>query len=103
MVLQDVIGYLAGVGTTLSFFPQMVRVIRTGSVGDLSVFMFLIHSTGVLLWVFYGFMINNIIIIFFNSITLIFNFVILMYFIKDHFCKDNKATIASSSTEDEEV
>lgn len=79
----DVIGIGAGVGTTISFLPQMFRVIRTKSVQDLALGMFLIHSTGVSLWVIYGFMIHNFIIIGFNMLTLIFNTVILSYFVRD--------------------
>lgn len=76
---------MAGTGTTVSFFPQMIRVIRTRSVSDLSIYMFLIHSTGVGLWVAYGILVDDLIIVLFNCVTIIFNLVILSFFIRD-FC-----------------
>ena len=85
-MLITTIGLLAGTGTTVSFFPQMVRIIRTGSIEDLSIHMFLIHSAGVCLWVVYGVLMKDLIIIFFNCVTAIFNLVILSYFISAY-CK----------------
>lgn len=83
-ILTKAIGFLAGIGTTVSFFPQMVRVIRTKSVSDLSIYMFLIHSTGVTLWVAYGVLVNDMIIVLFNCVTVVFNTVILSFFIRGY-------------------
>lgn len=83
-ILTKVIGFLAGTGTTVSFFPQMIRVIRTQSVSDLSIYMFLIHSTGVSLWVAYGVLVDDMIIILFNCVTALFNMVILSFFIRGY-------------------
>ena len=96
--VTNIIGYLAGAGTTVSFFPQMIRVVRTGSVQDLSVFMFLIHTTGVTLWIVYGSIIHNIIIVIFNVITMIFNAVILFYFIRDHVKTLESKSISSNES-----
>ena len=85
-VVVQSIGYLAGLGTTVSFFPQMVRVIKTQCVNDLSLPMFLIHSSGASLWVVYGVFIDNIIIVLFNALTLFFNLIILSVFVRSH-CK----------------
>lgn len=84
MDLVKTIGFLAGTGTTVSFFPQMVRVVRTGSVSDLSIYMFLIHSTGVCLWVAYGVLTNDMIIVVFNCVTAFFNLIILSFFISSY-------------------
>lgn len=85
IITTKVIGFLAGIGTTVSFFPQMIRVIRTRSVSDLSVYMFVIHSSGVTLWVYYGYMVGDMIIVLFNCITVVFNLVILFFFIRDYY------------------
>lgn len=76
------IGVLAGTGTTVSFFPQMVRVLRTGSVSDLSLSMFLIHSTGVSLWIVYGILMGDLVVVIFNGATMLFNLVILSFFLQ---------------------
>lgn len=80
--VQDIVGYFAGIGTTISFLPQVLRIIKTGSVNDLSIYTFLIHSTGASLWIVYGIMITNPILIVFNGITAFLNLIILFYFIK---------------------
>lgn len=83
-IITKAIGFLAGTGTTVSFFPQMIRVIRTKSVSDLSIYMFLIHSTGVSLWVAYGVLVDDMIIVLFNCVTALFNLVILSFFIRGY-------------------
>jgi MtN3 and saliva related transmembrane protein len=85
------VGYLAGTGTTLSFLPQMIRVVRTGSVSDLSIYMFLIHSSGVSLWIVYGIFMKDSIILLFNAITMLFNLVILSVFLKSFLTVSNDA------------
>lgn len=81
-ILVKSVGYLAGTGTTLSFLPQMIRVVQTRSVSDLSIYMFLIHSSGVSMWIIYGIFMKDTIIILFNAITMFFNLVILSVFLQ---------------------
>ena len=82
-IITRTIGVLAGTGTTVSFFPQMVRILRTGSVSDLSISMFLIHSTGVSLWVVYGVLVGDMVIILFNGFSVLFNLIILSFFFRN--------------------
>lgn len=79
--LIKAVGLVAGTGTTVSFLPQVIRVFRSRSVGDLSLSMFLIHSTGVALWVVYGVLMTDWIIVGFNATTLCFNAAILSFFL----------------------
>jgi MtN3 and saliva related transmembrane protein len=53
------LGFLAGVFTTVAFVPQLVRASRSRSTKDLSLPMFLIFTTGVLLWLLYGLAIRS--------------------------------------------
>lgn len=48
------LGSVAAFCTTVSLLPQLLKVVRTKSAKDISVRMFLIFSTGVLLWFVYG-------------------------------------------------
>ena len=50
----DVIGYVAATCTTLSFLPQLFRVVKLKSARDISLGMFLIFSVGTALWLTYG-------------------------------------------------
>jgi MtN3 and saliva related transmembrane protein len=66
----DLIGALASALTTFAFIPQVWRVWKTRSAHDLSLPMYLIFTTGVVLWLVYGLMIGAWPIIAGNAITL---------------------------------
>lgn len=70
--LTQTIGSLAGLGTTISFSPQVIRLFRTKDIAGVSLPMFLIHGTGVCLWVVYGVLIDDPIVVAFNGITCVF-------------------------------
>ena len=72
------LGYIAGFLTTIAFLPQVIKVWRTKSTKDISIWMFLIFTTGVLLWLIYGLMIINYSLIIANTITLILSISILI-------------------------
>ena len=66
----ELIGFLAGTGTTISFIPQLVKTWKTKSAGDLSLGTLVIFSTGVLLWLTYGLLLHSWPMILANSLTL---------------------------------
>lgn len=66
------IGLIAGICTTVSFIPQMVKIIKTKQVRDLSGYMYIILTTGIALWLVYGIFLGELPIILANSITLCF-------------------------------
>lgn len=63
------IGLIAGALTTISFLPQVIKTWKTKSAKDISLGMFMIFCTGVLLWLIYGFMVEDIPIIVANIFT----------------------------------
>lgn len=65
------IGLVAGILTTTSLLPQLIKTIKTRSAGDLSLIMLLLFWTGVVFWLTYGFLVNEWPIIAANSITLV--------------------------------
>lgn len=77
------IGATAAVFTTISFLPQVFRVVKTRHTKDLSLWMYFILTTGVFLWLVYGILLHNPPIIIANGITFIFTLAILFYIIKD--------------------
>ncbi len=82
MQTYTVVGLIAAVFTSISLFPQLIKVLKTKHTKDLSLSMYLIFTTGILLWFIYGIMINDLPIIIANSITLIFSiFILVMKFI----------------------
>jgi MtN3 and saliva related transmembrane protein len=73
------IGFLAGACTTFAFLPQAVQTWKTKSAKDISLGMYLILCSGVILWVTYGILITNYPIIVTNVITLMLAFSILYF------------------------
>ena len=85
MVLNFVlkyIGFLAAFCTTVAFFPQAVKVWKTKSTRDISLYMFIIFTIGVFSWLIYGITISDLPIILANSVTLILSLFILFYKIR---------------------
>jgi MtN3 and saliva related transmembrane protein len=70
MDLVEWVGGLAGTLTTIAFIPQVMKTWRSGSAEDISLFMFLLFSTGVALWLIYGIAIGSVPVIAANAITL---------------------------------
>jgi MtN3 and saliva related transmembrane protein len=73
----DLLGLLAGALTTIAFVPQLLKLYATKSGKDVSARMFLIFSTGVILWLVYGILIRSAPIIIANSLTLLMSLIIL--------------------------
>ena len=76
------IGFFAAFCTTVAFLPQAIKVYKSKSTKDISLYMFLIFTIGVLSWLIYGIIIRDLPIIFANAVTLILSFFILIYKIK---------------------
>jgi MtN3 and saliva related transmembrane protein len=79
----NLIGTLAGTLTTVAYIPQVSKTWKTKSAGDISLLMFLLLNSGVLLWVIYGILLRAIPIIISNGITLILSAFILVLKIND--------------------
>ena len=76
------IGFFAAFCTTIAFLPQAIKVYKSKSTKDISLYMFLIFTIGVLSWLIYGIIISDLPIIFANAVTLILSFFILIYKIR---------------------
>ncbi len=50
----DLIGYSAATMTTVSFLPQLIRVVKLRSAREISLTMFLVFSAGTFCWLVYG-------------------------------------------------
>ena len=83
MDLINLIGTLAGILTTIAFIPQVLKTWRTRSAGDISLLMFLLFSSGVLLWLIYGLLLHAMPIIIANGVTLSLSASILTLKIND--------------------
>ena len=73
------IGFFAAFCTTFAFLPQAIKVYQTKSTRDISLYMFLIFTIGVLSWLIYGLIIDDLPVILANAVTLVLSFFILIY------------------------
>jgi MtN3 and saliva related transmembrane protein len=77
-----IIGLVAGTLTTIAFVPQLTKTWKSKSAQDISLGMFLLFCSGVLLWLIYGVLIDALPVILANTVTLILSGAILILKLK---------------------
>ncbi|HLA48161.1 MAG: hypothetical protein A3I04_07985 [Nitrospinae bacterium RIFCSPLOWO2_02_FULL_39_110] len=80
--LINIAGLLAAALTTISFLPQVIKIVKTKHTKDISLLMYIIFMAGVLLWLFYGILLKEPPIIIGNGITLILVMIVLLFKIR---------------------
>ncbi|HIB49494.1 MAG TPA: hypothetical protein EYO35_14440 [Flavobacteriaceae bacterium] len=83
MDLLSIIGYLAGIFTTIAVIPQIYKAIKTNKVDDISPVFFSILLLGVGLWTVYGILKIDWPIILTNGISFILNALMLSIYLKN--------------------
>ena len=71
------LGIMAGICTTISFMPQIAKILNTRKVRDLSAPMYIVLTAGIFLWLVYGIFLGELPIILANGISLLLCFWIL--------------------------
>ena len=66
----NLIGYLAAAFTTLAFVPQVLKIWRERSTGDISSGMYAVYIAGVGLWLAYGVLVRSWPIMLANGATM---------------------------------
>ena len=79
MSLVTTVGLVAAFCTTISYVPQIRNIWATGETEDISLKMFLILTAGIALWIVYGIMQRDAVIILANSVSLAFLAAILFF------------------------
>jgi MtN3 and saliva related transmembrane protein len=74
-----IIGLIAAAFTTISLFPQLIKVWKTKSTKDISTGMFSLFCCGVFLWFIYGVYVNDLPIMIANSLAFIQALIILIF------------------------
>ena len=75
---QDLLGIVAGTLTTISFVPQLVRIVQTRSAADISWGMFSVFAVGTTLWVIWGIAQDALPVILANAVTLVLAEIIMI-------------------------
>lgn len=76
--IAALVGTLAGICSTSSFIPQVIKVWREGDTEAISKKMYLVTVTAFSLWIIYGLMIGSMPIIVFNIASLALSATILV-------------------------
>jgi MtN3 and saliva related transmembrane protein len=66
-----VLGLFAAALTTLSFLPQVIKTWKAKSADDLSLSTFSMFCAGVVCWLIYGLLVEDIPVIVANAVTLV--------------------------------
>ncbi|MBN1907490.1 MAG: SemiSWEET transporter [Deltaproteobacteria bacterium] len=76
------LGLIAAFCTTISLLPQAIKVITQKQTRDISLTMYIIFTSGVLLWLIYGILTKDMPVMLANAITFVLSFTILLLKIK---------------------
>ncbi len=77
-----IVGLAAAAITTISLFPQLMKVWKTKSTKDISMETFSLFCGGVFLWFIYGVLLNDLPMIIANSLGFVQGLIILFFKIK---------------------
>ena len=83
MELETMLGSLAAFCTTVANVPQLKKCWESGSAGDLSLRMLVTLATGVALWIVYGGLRRDAVIMTANGVTLMLLLGILYFKLRD--------------------
>ncbi|SFN20956.1 MtN3 and saliva related transmembrane protein [Chryseobacterium oleae] len=75
---ENILGIIAGVLTSISMIPQLIKVIKEKNVDDISLVMLLVLISGLSLWVWYGFKKDELPIILSNAFAVLVNISLLV-------------------------
>ena len=70
MDVVTIMGYVAGVCTTSAFLPQAVKIVKTKHTKDISLMMYSVLITGIVLWCAYAFINHDWPLALANGVTL---------------------------------
>ena len=78
MSSADIMGYAAGALTAFTFLPQVIKTWREKAAKEVSLYMFIIAFVNEILWLTYGVMINNWVIMVTNIIMLVMSGIMIL-------------------------
>jgi MtN3 and saliva related transmembrane protein len=73
------LGLAAASCSTLAFLPQVIKTWRTRATRDISLGMFALLVSGIMLWLAYGIILQDLPLIAANGVTLVFAATILYF------------------------
>lgn len=74
----EIIGLAAGICTSISLLPQLIKLVKHKKAEDISLFYLIILFVGLALWIWYGFLRDDIPIIVTNGFSLVLNGIVII-------------------------
>lgn len=74
MQLHEIIGFVAGFGTTFAALPDLIAMLKRGHSQGMNPTMAAIMGTFQIVWVYYGFLIDSRPVIVWNIVAVVINF-----------------------------
>jgi MtN3 and saliva related transmembrane protein len=74
----QIIGIAAGICTSISLLPQLIKIIRQKKAEDISLFYLILLLSGLILWIWYGIRREDIPIIATNVFSCLLNVAIII-------------------------
>jgi len=74
----ETLGYIAAFLTTAAFLPQTIKTIKSRDTASISLAMYVMFTTGIILWLGYAFLIESMPMIIANIITFVLSATILV-------------------------
>ena len=73
MNIEQIVGISAGAFTAISLLPQLVKIMKEKKAQDISLFYLFVLLTGLGLWIWYGFLKEDLPIIITNLVSALLN------------------------------
>jgi MtN3 and saliva related transmembrane protein len=80
--LSTIVGITDSTFSTLSLLPQLIKIVREKKAENISVWMLFILLAGLSCWIWYGYLVNDPIIMIANSISVCINMLIIFFSFK---------------------
>lgn len=95
--LPTLIGLGAAICTTVSYIPQLYKCWSTGSAGDLSLYMFVVLAAGLIMWVIYGLLQGDWVIVIANGISVTLLGIIIGFKVREMANAQKKGTAGKAA------
>ena len=79
----EIVGLSAAFLTTSAFIPQVYKIYKEKNADSISLTMYIILFTGVILWFIYGILIGSLSIIIANGVTALLQLSIIIFKLKN--------------------
>jgi MtN3 and saliva related transmembrane protein len=78
MTSTDLLGNAAAILTSISFIPQVLKILKTRNTSGISLAMYTLFVTGVAMWLVWGFIVGARPVILANALTLALSSAVLL-------------------------